>query len=602
MLTPEQWKTISKQASQIYNQLELEIIEEIAKRIANVGHANTVVYNDVLIAQEMGVLYEDITELVAKYNNTSAIQIKNIFEEAAIKSLTFDDKIYKEAGLKPIPIKQSKSMLQILLATAEKTSNNLNNLCMTTASTSQQEFMNAMDKAYLEVSTGVKSYSNAIIDTIKELSQKNTIVEYPSGYRTSIENAVRMNIVTGVNQTCGKLQLMRADEMNWDLMELTAHSGARPEHAEWQGKIVSRSGKKGYLSFDDIGYGEPTGFKGVNCRHDWYPYFKGSSRTYTQEQLNNWKNETVTYNGKAISKYDATQIQRRMERQIRQDKKDIAGLQGILTSNNNDDKMLNEVKQKLQSKQNKLNEHNFILNDFIKQTDSKKDYNRLYLGNILKNTNSTTIKNEIAKNLDKLNIENNPVKKLNKKLTENEIIQKIAGGDETKGSCSSIALTYIGNKIGLDVLDFRGGESQNFFSVPRNILQMCDNLKIKYEMELNYNDILGANNLLNKMIEDKEYYLSTGGHAAIVKKMNNQYQYLELQDKINNGFKQITAKTLKERFGCKQSHTIQGHKAKARNLLIDIDEFADKEEFNQILGYINTSINKQLKGANGDAK
>ena len=91
-----------------------------------------------------------------------------------------------------------------------------------------------------------------------------------------------MNIITGVNQTCGKLQELRADEVGWDLMELTAHSGARPSHMSWQGKIVSRSGKKGYLSLDDIGYGTATGFKGVNCRHDWYPYYKGSTRTYTQ--------------------------------------------------------------------------------------------------------------------------------------------------------------------------------------------------------------------------------------------------------------------------------------------------------------------------------
>ena len=546
----------------------------------------------------MGLLYQDIISLVSKNTEKSYEEIQKIFENAGIETLKYDDKIYKEAGLNPIPIKQSKSMLQFLTSTAYKTNNNLKNLCMTTANTSQQEFINAIDKAYLEVSTGVKSYSSSIIDTIQELSKTSSKVEYPSGYKTSIENAVRMNIITGVNQTCGKLQEMRADEMGWDLMELTAHGGARPEHAEWQGKIVSRSGQKGYLCLDDIGYGEPTGFKGVNCRHDWYPYFKGSSRTYSDKQLDFWKSETVTYNGQKISKYDATQMQRKIERQIRQDKKDIAGLQGILTSNNKDDKMLEEAKQKLQNKNNKLKEHNSVLDDFVKQTNSKKDYTRIYIKkspitnieNIIKSTNTTTIKSEIVKNLNKLNIEYNPVKKLDKLLTENQIIQKIAGGDTTIGSCSSIALTYIGNKIGLDVLDFRGGESQNFFSGPRNILQMCDNLKIKYEMELNYNDILGANSLLNKIVEGKEYYLSTGEHAAIVRKVNNQYQYLELQDKISNGFKELTTKTLKDRFGCKQSHTIQGHKAKARSLLIDI------------LGYINTSTSKQLKGVNGDAK
>lgn len=209
---------------------------------------------------------------------------------------------------------------------------------------------------------------------------------------------------------------------------------------------------------------------------------------------------------------------------------------------------------------------------------------------------------QTIKNLKSINIEYNIVQKTNKKLTNDEIIEKISGGDETRGSCSSVALTYIGNKNGLDVLDFRGGESQNFFSTPQNVLKMCDDLKIKYEMELNYNDSLGAMNLLSKVEEGKEYYLSTGAHAAIIRKIDGKLQYLELQDKLDNGFKQFTTQTLRKRFGCKQTHTVQGHKAKARSLLIDIDEFTNKDEFKEILGYINTPVSKQQKGVNGNAK
>lgn len=375
MLTPEQWNQIGKQAEQIYSQLELEIIQEIAERIANVGYANTVVLNDILIAEEMGLMYQDIIQLVAKYNNTSASQIKEIFETAGVNSLKYDDNIYKLAGLNPVPLKQSGSMWNLLEATALKTHNNLNNLVMTTASTAQTQFYNAMNKAYMEVSTGVKSYSQAITDTIKELSNQGSYITYPSGQHRSIESAIRMNIVTSVNQTCGKLQEMRADELGWDLMELTAHSGARPEHAEWQGRIVSRSGQKGYLSLDDIGYGEVTGFKGVNCRHDWRPYYKGSTRTYKDKELQEMANETVTYNGREISKYEATQIQRKMERQIRQDKKEIVGLQGILTSNNTDID-LEEVQNKFRLTSSQLKQKELILNNFLNQTGSRRDKTR----------------------------------------------------------------------------------------------------------------------------------------------------------------------------------------------------------------------------------
>lgn len=380
MLTEQDFINIERQANKLYESLELEIIEEIATRIAKVGYANTVVLNDVQIAQEMGILYQDIIELVAQYNNTSYEKVAEIFNDAGTKTLKDDDEIYKEAGLSPTPIKQSASIQQTMQATIQRTAGNLHNLVMTTAVASQTQFYNAMNKAYMEVSTGVKSYTKAILDAMKDISSQGAYITYPSGRRMSLESAVRMNIITSVNQNCGKLQELRADEMGWDLMELTAHSGARPEHARWQGKIVSRSGQKGYLSLRDIGYGEVTGFKGVNCRHDWHPYLKGSARTYSQEQLNAWKNEKVEHNGKKISKYEATQIQRRMERQIRNDKKQLAGLQGILKSNMNDNKLILETKTNFAKRSLIYKTHQNELDDFIHQTSLKKDNTRLYIG------------------------------------------------------------------------------------------------------------------------------------------------------------------------------------------------------------------------------
>lgn len=380
MLTPEQFEKIEKEASRLYTNLELEIIQEISERIANVGYANIVVLNNVLLAQEMGYMYEEVISLVAKHNNQTYKEIQRIFEDAGIQTLKFDNRIYKEAGLNPIPIQKSKSIMQLMEATVVKTNNNLNNLVMTTANTSQTQFYSAMNKAYMEVSTGLKSYSQAITDTIKDISSQGALVEYKSGRKLNVESAVRMNIVTGVNQTCGKLQMLRAHELEWDLMELTAHAGARPSHATWQGQIVSLSGQDGYLSLDDIGYGTATGFKGVNCNHDWMPYYKGSTKTYTNEELEKMANETVVYNGEKISKYDAQQIQRKMERQVRQDKREIAGLQGILNSNTKDDKLIEKTQINLTNKQIKKKQHDSELNDFLRQTKFRKDSTKLTIG------------------------------------------------------------------------------------------------------------------------------------------------------------------------------------------------------------------------------
>lgn len=439
MLTEQDFLNIEKQAIQIYQNLELQIIEEIATRIAKVGYANTVVLNDIQIAQEMGVLYQDIITLVAKYNNSTYEEIAKIFEEAGAKTLKFDDKIYTEAGLNPLPIKQSPGMIQILNATIEKTSGNLQNLVMTTANTAQTQFYNAMNRAYMEVSTGVKNYTQSIIDTIKDISSQGALITYPSGRNISIESATRMNIVTGVNQTCGKLQELRANELGWDLMELTAHGGARPEHAGWQGKIVSRSGQKGYLSLDDIGYGTATGFKGVNCRHDWYPYYKGSTRTYTKEQLKEWKNEEVSYNGQKISKYDATQIQRKMERQIRADKKELVGYQTLLKSND-ENIDIDMIQNKFNITSNNLKQKENALNNFLTETQMNRDRNREFVSGTNRSLSQKIVKGskKIEKNKEMLYNSTIP---LGKKLTfkDNNGVQTFIPKDTQINSIVEIA-------------------------------------------------------------------------------------------------------------------------------------------------------------------
>ena len=131
--------------------------------------------------------------------------------------------------------------------------------------------------------------------------------------------------MTGTNQASGAATELLADELGNDLMEITAHYGARPEHAAWQGKIVSRSGRRGYLSLSDIGYGEVTGFMGANCRHNWFPYLEGSEPSYSRYELEQFKNDTVTFEGKKYTAYEATQKQREYERSIRNTKERIAG-------------------------------------------------------------------------------------------------------------------------------------------------------------------------------------------------------------------------------------------------------------------------------------
>ena len=199
-------------------------------------------------------------------------------------------------------------------------------------------------------------------------------------------------------------------------------------------------------------------------------------------------------------------------------------------------------------------------------------------------------------------VEYNEVKKLQKELTTEEIIKKLGGGDQTKGSCSSVAFAYIGNRNGYDVLDFRGGISTEIFATTRNIVEIANLDGIESKVIKRANDYNAVKELLTFVKEKKEYYLATGKHAAIIRKGDKGFEYLELQSATENGFKKLDSSVLKTRFKCQTSYSVSGIKFEKSNVLIDVDSCKNSEEFKNLLGYINTTKDKQKKGEGGYAK
>ncbi|MEG3257194.1 hypothetical protein RFK12_00795 [Streptococcus suis] len=202
----------------------------------------------------------------------------------------------------------------------------------------------------------------------------------------------------------------------------------------------------------------------------------------------------------------------------------------------------------------------------------------------------------------KKGIDINPIKQRLLPKTESRIIKDLAGGDLTKGSCSSLAFAYIGNKAGYNVLDFRGGDSCNLFARDRAILDIAKLDGVISHIAYHTSDFRAIRSLIKEMEIGKEYYLATGGHAAIIKKSDGLFSYLELQDPKNNGYKPLTDSVLRQRFGCKASHTFYGRKIEVPSMLIDIDTLGSNEEFHKILGFINTDKDYQQKGDGGSVR
>ena len=316
MLTPEYLQRVPDTMVELYAQVEADILADMARRINGFDMFIPSAQYQMQMLEEMGALRSDIGTKLSRLTGKSKKELAAIMREAGMETLAVDEAIYKAAGLSSSPAAASPAVREVLAAGLKKTNGLFTNLTQTTANTATKQFERALDRAYMQISSGAIDPATATKNAVKSLAKDGVgAITYPSGHVDSLEVAVRRAVVTGVNQTCGKMQEARADELGCDLMELTAH-------AEWQGQIVSRSGRPGYLSLDDIGYGTGAGFKGWNCNHDWRPYFEGMPRTYSKELLDSYEAKAYEYNGQKMTEYEALQQQRSIERNLRRWKRE----------------------------------------------------------------------------------------------------------------------------------------------------------------------------------------------------------------------------------------------------------------------------------------
>lgn len=180
MLTPDYLKYVADDVVEIYQKLEERIIKDIARRIIGAGTMTESARWQIKVSQESGKLYDEVINEILGIEDISEEKLKEIFEEAGIESLEFDDTIYKAAGLNPIQLKQSKAMLNTLNATLLKTNKEIHNLTMTTADTAQEKFIQACNDAYMDVISGAFDYNTAIFNAVEQVSKEGVNVIYPS--------------------------------------------------------------------------------------------------------------------------------------------------------------------------------------------------------------------------------------------------------------------------------------------------------------------------------------------------------------------------------------------------------------------------------------
>lgn len=301
----------------LFAELEMDIINDIAKRIAKADYSitTTAEWQNYKLKQ-LGYSQIEINRLIAKKLNISSQKVKKIMLEATRYGYDSDSIIYKRAKKQGanlgtlIDFEDMPKLQMILEAGIKQTQWELENYTRSMGLTISANFTKALDKAWLQVQSGAFTQQQATRQAIISLARDGVgVVEYASGHVDRVDVAVRRAVITGCNKTNAEISLKRMQYMEVDLVITTSHNGARPTHATWQGKVFSYSGAtQGYEDFRSAtGYGTVTGLCGANCRHSFYPYMEGVSENTMLEFDKNENNEL----------YEAEQEQRRLERNIR---------------------------------------------------------------------------------------------------------------------------------------------------------------------------------------------------------------------------------------------------------------------------------------------
>ena len=242
MLAPDYLDHAPDRLILLWQQAEDDILRDVARRIGKMDALTPTANWQLWRYQQTEAVRKDVVKLLARYTGKSEAEIRRLMQEAAAAALEAEDEIYFNYKNEAPPLEESVPLQNLLNAGYRQTAGSFSNLTATTANTVSGAFEQALDRAWLQVSSGVFDYKTAVKRAVDGLADSMPYVTYPSGHRDTLEVAARRCVLTGVNQTCAKLQLERARQMGVRYVQTSCHAGARPSHAEWQGKIFALNG------------------------------------------------------------------------------------------------------------------------------------------------------------------------------------------------------------------------------------------------------------------------------------------------------------------------------------------------------------------------
>lgn len=380
MLDPSYLLHAVEPAEEIAEKLHQDILDRIIERIMirfQRGDEYVLTAVDkwqIETLQQAGVLLEDIQKELANATPHMEEEIAKAMEDAGVKTLEYDDKIYKAAGLSPDPLALSPHLIRILQRDYEATMGEWENLTGTTANAAQQAFIRCCDNAYRQAITGSISPAQAVREALEEVIKGGVTVEYPTGHKDTIETATARAVRTGISQASGHVTDARMEEMEWDTILVSSHLGARvtekedyTNHYWWQGKFYSKSGRDSrFPPYSVCGFGDVQGIHGANCRHSHGP---GDGEHNPYENYDSEEN---------LKQYKLDHKQRAMERRIRKTKRETMGWQTAMEAETDPIRKAG-YEDRYQRKAALLQKQNGAYNDFCEENGLKKRSERIHI-------------------------------------------------------------------------------------------------------------------------------------------------------------------------------------------------------------------------------
>ena len=325
MLTDEQLAEALDLIDSRYQKVTRKYLQKVGATILKIGHLNQSSINLLIQLRRMGVDVKTIERELQRVTKLTKRDIRDLYQRAAEEANTDAHFDYVTKGVEPDSVRWNFLVESIWKQTAET----MDNLSKTTVVA--ENYREIVDEAVQAVVMGVTDYNSTIRETVKKLGSAGMQVKYHSGAKKRLDSAVRMNILDGVRQVQQQAQELIGEEIGADGVQLTAHPMSAPDHEPVQGRIFNKENFQLMQSgrpFRDVDGNEYESFSRPitqwHCRHLVYYILLGISRPlYSKEQLEQWKSDNargVTIGGQHYTRYEATQLMRRLELQMRKQK------------------------------------------------------------------------------------------------------------------------------------------------------------------------------------------------------------------------------------------------------------------------------------------